>query len=55
VSSKFSPCGIDCNECWVFIATRDYDSALKQRLADDFFTDHGIKADPTDINRQSLP
>ena len=52
MSSKLSPCGIDCGECWVFIATRDNDSALKQRLAADFFMEHGIKADPNDINCQ---
>lgn len=50
MSSTYSPCGIDCTECWVFIATRDNDLAFKQRLADDFYKEHGIKTDPRDIN-----
>lgn len=36
MSDLIAPCGIDCSVCDAFIATRDNNAALKQKLADNF-------------------
>ena len=41
MNSLIAPCGIDCKLCDAYIATQTQDTALKQKLADNFLSQMG--------------
>jgi hypothetical protein len=55
MSEIIAPCGIDCGICPVFIATRNDDAVARQRLAEQFFSQHDKDIDPETIVCDGCP
>lgn len=48
--SLIAPCGIDCSICEAYIATKNNDMEMKQKLADNFMKQFNKDIDPSTIN-----
>jgi hypothetical protein len=45
-----SYCGLNCGDCEAFIATKDNDKVLKEKVANKWSKLYGKKIEPEDIN-----
>lgn len=50
MSELIAYCGLDCNACNAFVATRDNDAALRTKTAADWSKMFGHEFKPADIN-----
>ncbi len=50
-----APCGIDCSNCEVFIATQNDDASARKLLAEKFFSQHDKEIEPETIVCDGCP
>lgn len=49
MNPRYAPCGIDCQNCSVYIATQNNDPEERKRLAEQLFNQHNKEVDPETI------
>ncbi len=49
MSKLIAPCGIDCKDCYAYIATQTDDMEMKQKMVEDFKQRHGIEKQPHEM------